>query len=501
MVDVHGTSERWQEDAPLFAAWRAFVSSTSTPFTIPGHKRRAGLLDPDLGRLLDADVPLYGGADTVKLTSGVLAEAEARAAALWQADFCRFSTGGSTHANQVLCMAIGQPGDTVLVGRNAHRSVLGGLVLAGLRPVWLGVDIDATGTPLGLSPTTVQDALTAHPTAVAVLCTNPSYQGTLSDLTGVVAAAHDRGVAVVVDQAWGAHLGMAAGYPAHALQVGADAMITSAHKMLPAFSQAAVVLARTERLDAARVHRAFEATHTTSPSAAILASIDAARAFLAATAGRGALTRIAELVDEARGQLVSAGLDVPCPADFPAGRFDPAKLVVRFGAAGRDGLAAEAALLARGVPVEMADRDTVVAQIGLTDDATTVQRLVDGILSTTGGPAGAPRRAVVPSAGAPPQHLTPREAFFARYEVVPRSEAVGRISAELVAPYPPGIPLLVPGEEVTVRTLAALEASLRAGNRIAYAADPLLGTVHVVADYAADSVDSGGSGPQPTERT
>ncbi len=143
----------WLADAPLFAAWREFVHSGPTPFTIPGHKRRAALLNTDLGRLLDADVPLYGGADTVKLTAGVLADAQQSAAALWGADVCRFSTGGSTHANQVLCLAVLRPGDTVLVGRNAHRSVLSGLVLAGARPVWLDVDVDeATGAPLGVSP-------------------------------------------------------------------------------------------------------------------------------------------------------------------------------------------------------------------------------------------------------------------------------------------------------------------------------------------------------------
>jgi lysine decarboxylase len=475
------TSGEWLDGAPLFQAWLRFVGSDQTPFTIPGHKRRADRLHPDLARLLDTDVPLYGGLDTVTLSGAVLPEAERLAATLWGADVCRFSTGGSTHANQVLCLTVGQPGDVVLVARNAHRSVLSGLVLAGLRPVWIDVRNDpVTGSALGLGAGDVRASLEAHPEAVALFCTEPSYQGTLSDLPAIVTAAHEHDIPVVVDQAWGAHLGFAPGFPHHAFQAGADAMVTSAHKMLPAFSQASLVLARTERIDADRLERAFEATHTTSPSGAILASIDASRALLGSPEGRLALDAMIPLVAGARDQLRDAGLIVPGPGDHPPGRFDPAKLVVHFGRAGRSGLDAEAGLRRRGVAVEMADHNTLVAQVGLTDDAATVSRLVAGILASLEGDPGPPRSVVLPAHSASPALLSPRDAFFAEYEVVARPEAIGRISAELVAPYPPGVPVLVPGEEVTSQALEALDQSLRAGNRIAYAADPTLATLHVV---------------------
>jgi arginine decarboxylase len=471
----------WLDDAPLMQAWRRFVTSDPTPFTIPGHKRRADRLHPDLGRLLDPDVPLYGGLDTVKLTGGVLRDAERLAADLWGADMCRFSTGGSTHANQVLCLTVGQPGDVVLVARNAHRSVLSGLVLAGLRPVWIEVMTDPrTGGPLGLGADAVRASLAAHPEAVALMCTEPSYQGTLGDLPAIATAAHDRGIPVVVDQAWGAHLGFAPGYPDHAFQAGADAMVTSAHKMLPAFSQASLVLARTERIDPDRLERAFEATHSTSPSGAILASIDASRAFLDSPEGRRALDAMIPLVTGARDRLRAAGLHAPGPADHPPGRFDPAKLVVHFGRAGRSGLDAERELLDRGVAVEMADRDSLVAQVGLADDSTTVGRLVEGILASLVGDPGLPRPVMLHTHADPPALMSPREAFFADYDVVAMDDAIGRISSELVAPYPPGVPVLVPGEEVTRQALEALEQSLRAGNRIAYAADPTLRSLQVV---------------------
>jgi lysine decarboxylase len=499
--DERAAGAPWLADAPLFAAWRRFAESDVAPFTIPGHKRRASTLDPALARLLDADVPLYGGADTVKLSAGVLADAERRAAALWGADTCRFSAAGSTHANQVLCLAVGRPGDTVLVGRNAHRSVLSGLVLAGLRPVWLPISVDPrTTAPLGVATADVARALATHPEAVALLLTEPAYRGALSDLPAAVRLAHDRGIPVLVDQAWGPHLGMTEGYPRHALQCGADAMVTSAHKVLPAFSQASLVLARHERLAPDRVDRAFEATHTTSPSAAILASIDAARALLGSPTGREVLERLANDVAAARARLRAEGLTVPGPEDHPAGRFDPAKLVVEFGDAD-DGLAVEAALLARGIPVEMADRGTLVAQIGLTDDATTLDRLVTGVLAavaepvrrgdggqqsppaalgTVGGSGPTPQERIFP-----PQRSSPREAFFAHCEAVPRESAIGRTCAEVVAPYPPGVPVLVPGEEVTPQTLAALDAHVEAGTRIAYAADPTLTTLLVCRAHAA----------------
>lgn len=487
--DAHDLPD-WLADAPLFRAWLRFADADVAPFTIPGHKRRAGALHPDLGRLLDADVPLYGGADTVKLSAGVLAEAEGRAADLWGADACRFSVAGSTQANQALCLAVGRPGDTVLVGRNAHRSVLSGLVLAGLRPAWLPVQVDPrTGAPLGVAPDDIAHGLTAHPEAVAVLLTDPGYQGDLCDLPTAVQLAHDRGVPVLVDQAWGAHLGMAEGYPPHALQCGADAMVTSAHKVLPAFSQASLLLVRHARLAPDRVQRAFEATTTTSPSASILASIDAARALLASATGRELLGRLATDVAGARARLRAAGLAVPGPDDRVPGRYDPAKLVIHVHGSACTGLDVEAELLRRGIPVEMADRGTVVAQVGLADDAGTLDRLVDGVLAAlhaAGGhhtDSGRPEpRSATTSSPAPAQRLTPREAFFAPFEVLPRAAAIGRICAEVVAPYPPGIPVLVPGEVITEAALAALDGHRAAGTRIAYAADPTLDTLHVVAD-------------------
>ena len=216
-------------DAPLLEAFVAATRDSGTPFSVPGHKHRARVLDADLGLAADPDIPLYGGLDTMKLTGGNLAKAEALAARRWQADWCRFSVGGATQANQALLLAAGGDGDQIVMARSVHRSVFSGLVLAGLRPVWLPPRADPASTlPLGPTPDQVATALEAAPGAVAVWITEPSYLGTVADVGALAAVAHARGVPLLVDQAWGAHLGFHPGYPPHALQAGADANITRA---------------------------------------------------------------------------------------------------------------------------------------------------------------------------------------------------------------------------------------------------------------------------------
>lgn len=471
-------------DAPLLAAWHRFVTSDPSPFNTPGHKRRAAMLDRDLGRLLDADVPLLGGLDSMRLEGNVLGDAERRAAHLWKADWCRFSVGGSTHANQALCLAVGRPGDTVLVTRMAHCSTLRGLVLAGLRPVWLPTEVDdCLGIPTQLSLQGLRQALAEHPDAAAVFCTEPSYVGTVSNLAAIIEAAHRSNIPVIVDQAWGAHFGFAPGYPPHALSEGADAMVISVHKTLPAFSQGSIVLAQLDRLHRDRLDQAFDASHTTSPAGAILASIDASRTLLASPRGTELLARLAQRVAALRIALRIAGIPGPGPEDFPAGRFDPAKLVLSVGAAGYSGLDIEAQLIRRGIPVVMANSDMIIALITLMDGPDSLQTLHAGILAAIADQPPTPRATAAARAWRMPtpiQVLSPRQAFFAPRERVPYAQALHRISAETITPYPPGIPVLLPGEQITADTLAALRGAAATGTRIAYAADPTLQTLQVI---------------------
>lgn len=475
--------------APLLAAFATATRRADTPFSVPGHKRRSRALDADLGLVADADIPLFGGLDTMKLTGGTLPRAEALAAQLWGADWCRFSVGGATQANQALLLAAGRSGDQIVMARSIHRSVFSGLILAGLRPVWLPPRTDPASTlPLGPTPDQLAAALDVTPGAAAVWLSEPSYLGTVADVAALARVAHARGVPLLVDQAWGAHLGFHPGYPPHALQAGADAMVISAHKMLPAYSQAALALAREGYLSASRLEAAFDATSTTSPAGAILASTDGARELLAARGGE-LLDRLARLVAAARQALADAcpGLAAPGPGDFPAGRFDPAKLVLSLAGTGADGTVVELEAQAAGLPLEMADRDTIVATVTLADSAETVQRLTEVLGRAIAAGSGPPRpaRAALSWTLTPQPAVDPRTAFFARWTAVPASQAPGRISAELIAAYPPGVPILAPGELITHELLTALQRQAAEGSRIAYATDPGLRTFRVLADPPA----------------
>jgi len=251
-----------REDAPLLDAYLRYFEVARTPFTIPGHKQRASKLDLGLGAVVDSDTPLYGGLDEIKLTNQNLKSAETLAAKLWGGDYARFSTGGSTHVNQAVILALGKPGDKIAVARTAHRSVLSALVLAGLEPIWLAPDIDAaTGVPTGIPLSELERVLPQKP--IALLLTEPGYLGTISQLPELISKAHEHKIPVVIDAAWGAHFGFHNSLPKHVMQLGADALVTSTHKALPGFSASALLVARGEFINLDRLEQSFETTHTT----------------------------------------------------------------------------------------------------------------------------------------------------------------------------------------------------------------------------------------------
>jgi lysine decarboxylase len=470
-----------RKDAPLLDAWLASRAADVAPFTTPGHKRREDLV----GAVVRDDLPLYGGVDTVRQQAGIVALAERRLARLWSADWGRISVGGSTHGNQTLALALCRPGDEVVVTRTLHRSLLLGMVLVGVKPVWVRPEVDpTTGLPTAIPADRLARALAAHPASRAVFLVEPSYVGTLSDVGALAALAHAHGVPLAVDQAWGAYFGFHPELPPHALQAGADALVTSAHKTLPAYTQSALVLARTERIDADRLERAYEATATTSPSGTIFASADAARALLERD-GERLLGRLLRTVDHARERLRAVrGVVLLDQVVDPRVALDRAKLAINVSGTGASGLALEDDLVAAGTPVELADRDTLVPIITIGDDLAAVDRFVAALVASIERHRSAPRK-VLPSLAwtvEPDVVLSPRDAYFAPHETVPAQEAVGRVSAELVAPYPPGIPVLAPGERITGDAIDGLRRALLEGTQVRYAADRTLQSFQVVAD-------------------
>ena len=468
--------------APLLDAYLSYFESQRTPFTIPGHKQKAARLDLGLGLLVDSDTPLYGGLDEIKLTNQRLKKAEHLAAEFWGADYARFSTGGSTHANQAIILALGSPGDKVAVARTAHRSVLSALVLAGLEPVWMSPEIDkSTGVPIGIPVSEVKRALSENP--IAILLTEPGYLGTISDLPTIIGAAHAQSVPVIVDAAWGGHFGFHPDLPRNVLQQGADALITSVHKALPGYSASALLLAQGKYLNLDRIEQSFETTHTTSPAGAPLASIDAVRALLQVR-GHELCEELLKNVNRFKA-AVQSEFELPIflnADDFAAARFDPTKIVLRVQQLGASGVEIEKDLQAAGIRVEMADRDTIVFLATLVDCQSDFETLADALVPILKRHQGARRESatalswsVVPQRG-----ISMRDAYFAKTEMVAANKAEGRIAADLIAPYPPGVAVVAPGEILTAQILQGLKSSKEAGVRIAYATDPTLHTYRVV---------------------
>ena len=464
-----------QHEAPLASAAEAYLADDRvTPFTTPGHKRAPHLAD---GVLLH-DLPLSTGADDLHLTGDVLGRAERLAAELWGADLCRFCVNGSTQGNQALVLAAGRPGSRVVAARNLHKSLFAAFVLAGVEPVWVRPAVDEeTGLPLALPAERVAEALRGVEDPSAVVLVEPSYVGVVSNVAAIADEARAAGVPLLVDQAWGAHFGFHAALPPNTLELGADGMVTSAHKTLASFTQGAYLFSRAGALDSGRLGEAFELLNTTSVAAAILASLDRTRRLMALRGG--------ELLAET---LRLAGAFREALRDVPGLRIlendDPTKLVLVLAGTGADGLEVEQDLWAEGIRLELANRDTLVPLLTIGDTERSVRKLIDALLRSLELRHGEPRRPGPASAVwsvEPESAMTPREAFFAARETVPAEQAAGRIAAETIAPYPPGIPAIAPGEVIRAPLLEALREAAADGTRIAYCADSTLATVQVVA--------------------
>jgi arginine decarboxylase len=470
-----------RKSAPLLDAYLSYFESERTAFTIPGHKQKAHRLDEGLGAVVDSDTPLYGGLDEIKLTQGTLKKAEALAATLWGADYARFSTGGSTHANQAIILALGKPGDKIAITRTAHRSVLSALVLTGLEPIWLTPEIDeVTGVPTGIPVSELERVLDQKP--IALLLTEPGYLGTISELPALIKKAHENSIPVIVDAAWGGHFGFSSHLPQHVLQLGADALITSVHKALPGYSASALLLAQGKLLNLDRIEQSFETTHTTSPAGAPLASIDGCRALLE-TRGDELTSELISLVESFKAS-VQANFDATIflnTTDFLPQRFDPVKIVLRANILGLSGVDVERELEEANIRVEMADQDAIVFLATLADtadDFKVLEKALVPILKSLQAPARKTQTSLSWSI-IPTVAMSIRDAYFADTEFVSANEAIGRISADLIAPYPPGVAVVAPGEVLTEQIVHGLATTQKAGVRIAYASDATLATYRV----------------------
>jgi arginine decarboxylase len=494
--------DRRQPTAPYLDALVAYGFRGPTRFHVPGHKGGAGA-DPGLRRALGERVLLL---DVPQDTEGIdvgpeptpYAQAEELAAAAYGAARSWFLTNGATQGNHALCLALapgGRDAVHVVLQRNAHASLIDGLVLSGGMPAFVAPETDdELGMAHGVTPAALRAALERAPDARAVFVVSPTYYGLCADVAGLAEVAHAAGAALVVDQAWGPHFGFHPGVPQSALALGADAVITSTHKLVGALTQAAMLHVAGGRdgvrIDPVAVGRAVRLVRSTSPSSLLIASLDAARrqlavhgqALLAQTLAAAAHARAA--IDAVPGCAVVGERLVGRPG---VAAWDPLRLVIDVRGTGCSGYEVAAALRAGSdIHVELATHATLVLVLGLHEQAEALERLVHDLGATVAEIARptAPEHGPVVRAPTLGSELAvrPRDAFLGETEVVAVDAALGRVSCEAIAGYPPGIPALLPGERIRAEVVAYLRELAAAGARLHGASDPAFATVTVLRD-------------------
>ncbi|WP_151737883.1 aminotransferase class I/II-fold pyridoxal phosphate-dependent enzyme [Paenibacillus tengchongensis] len=529
--------------APVYEMLEQYRLKGNISYHVPGHKNGQAYSGAEwagfLGEIMRYDVTEITGSDDLHHPEGVIKEAQELAAACFGADESYFLVGGSTVGNLALILTVcPEPGMTIIVQRNSHKSIIHGLMLAGARAVFLEPQLDPqSGLAVAPAAKAVQAALGAYPEAAAVLITMPNYYGMGSDLAPLAQACHDSGVPLLVDEAHGAHYGMHLAFPAGALSCGADGVVQSTHKMLPALTMGAMLHVQGPLLDRALLRQRLAMVQSSSPSYPLMASLDLARrlvhvrreeAFTAGLAAVDVLQRgLAELPRfgllqpavplQPSGGAGAAAADTAPPDTAAAyGTQDPFKAVIYDAAGVLGGFELQRRLEERGIVPEMSDARHVVLAFSLGSQAEEAARLVNALQEIaaeappvevppairTADTAGAPSAAQQGLADDGPQALSElggdsgivistwnnfNSLSFSepvRFSMKPvRSSetqsvaleySVGRAAAEMVIPYPPGIPLLYPGEIITGAILQRLTGLREGGAKFQACTDPAL---------------------------
>lgn len=479
-----------QQQTPLLTALLEHAARRPLQFHIPGHKTGKAM-DPEFrdvmgDRALSLDLINIGPLDDLMHPTGIIRDAQALAAKAFGADATFFSVQGTSGAIMAMIMAVVGPGDEILVPRNIHRSVLSAIILSGARPFFMQPEIDLhLGIAHGVRVETVAAALVAHPGVKAVLLINPTYFGVAADLRAIVELAHERQIPVLVDEAHGVHIHFHDELPLSAMQAGCDLAATSVHKLGGSLTQSSVLNVREGLVRARHVHAILSMLSTTSTSYLLMASLDAARRQLA-TRGRGLIHQALELARQARlainkiQGLYCFGEEIlRSSATFA---LDPLKLTVRVADIGLSGYDVETKLRADyNIEVELSDLYSVLFIITSGDDEAGVDTLVKALTEIARQALVSPGkhgRVFVPST--PRLAMNPREAFYAPTRVVSLRAAVGHTIADMIMVYPPGIPILLPGEVVTADNVDYIEENLRAGLPVQGPDDPTIARVRIV---------------------
>jgi arginine decarboxylase len=494
--DVKPTAPPTPRELPTAPYLEAIVSygfRGSVRFHVPGHKGGPGA-DPGLRsamgeRALALDICQDIEGIDVGPSPTPYERAEELAATAYGAGQTWFLTNGATQGNHALCLALAKPGRHVLVQRNSHASVVDGLVLSGGRASFVTPEFDQElGMAHGVTPAALQAALERSPDISAAFIVSPTYYGMAADVRGCAEVAHAAGVGLVVDCAWGSHFGFHPALPESPLRAGADAVLTSTHKIVGSLTQSAMLhVAGGGAIDADEVARCVRLVRSTSPNSLLLASLDSARRQLAAH-GEALLDRTLAASGRAR-TLLEMIPGCAMVGEDMVGRpgvagWDPLRIVIDVRGTGCTGYELAAELRASyDIYVELATHATLVLVLGMGQPLEPLERFTHDFGETVRRSARVGQGAALARLPATLEHETVvpiRDAFLGAGETVAVDDAIGRISCESIAGYPPGVPTLLPGERITDEVVAYLRDLTLAGARLHGAADPTFETIRVL---------------------
>ncbi|WP_414621039.1 aminotransferase class I/II-fold pyridoxal phosphate-dependent enzyme [Calothrix sp. CCY 0018] len=493
-----------QNQTPLLDAIISNAKRPHAAFYTPGHKQGKGIsskLIEYFGKaVFSADLTELTELDCLFAADGVIQQAQQLAAEAFGATQTWFLVNGSTCGIEAAILATCSDRDKIILPRNVHSSVISGLILSGAIPIFINPEYDATlDIAHSITIQSLEKALQKHPDAKAVIMVYPTYYGVCGDIKAIAKLTHEYNIPLIVDEAHGAHFAFHPELPISALNAGADLTIQSIHKTLGAMTQASMLHVQGSRININRINKALQLTQSTSPSYLLLASLDAARQQIALQ-GKELLTQTLQLAQEARNRINKISrlsiLNFP-PSPHPPispspSSLDKTRLTVTVSELGITGFEVEEILDEKfNVTPEFASLKTVTFIISLGNTAEDIEQLVKAfitlakeykkpLLAVEKGLENNHQEAEPLKLGSQNFALSPRQAFFSCTETVPIKEAINRISAETICPYPPGIPLLIPGEIITSTVVEHLLNVKAMGGLIGNCADTSLHTLKVV---------------------
>jgi arginine decarboxylase len=491
-----------QNQTPLLDALKANTTRPHAPFYTPGHKQGQGIsqsLADLFGKaVFRADLTELADLDNLFAPQGVIQEAQQLAAAAFGASQTWFLVNGSTCGIEAAILATCGMGDKIILPRNVHSSAIAGLILSGAIPIFLNPEYDPIlDIAHSITPNAVESALQQHPDAKAVLTVYPTYYGVCGNLRAIANITHQYNIPLLVDEAHGAHFAFHPELPTPALTAGADLTVQSIHKVLGAMTQASMLHIQGNRIDCDRISKALQLVQSTSPSYLLLASLDAARQQMALH-GKMLMSRTLQLADEARTKISQipelSVLQISSPP-YQGGlggspgfvALDETRLTVTVSGLGLTGFEADEILDEKfAVTAEFASLQHLTFIISLGNTSTDIEQLVQSF--TTLAKEYRRTNLTVKSdlwqdiftTQCHALHFSPREAFFAVSEILPLIQTNQRICAEIVCPYPPGIPLLMPGEIITKPVLDYLQQIQAMGGFITGCNDTSFKTLKVL---------------------